>query len=100
MAHVGDHAVQIHDSHIHDVVAAFHRDRPYPARVGGVCAVMDADLATESLAGRRIVVYTLALPDDDDRLDAVWRLGGSVSTLRAHNRTVPVVVFVFGEIPG
>lgn len=49
--------------------------------------------------GERIVVYTVALPDQDGGFDAVWRLGASISTLRAHNRTVPVVVFVFGEVP-
>ncbi len=33
------------------------------------------------------------------RTDALWRFGGSVSTLRAHNATVPVALYVFGEVP-
>ena len=53
----------------------------------------------QPLAGRRVVAYALALPAPGGALDAVWRLGGSLSTLRAHNREVPVAVFVFGDVP-
>jgi len=44
----------------------------------------------------RLVVYSIAVPATG-RCDAVWRFGGSVSTLRRHNRHVPVVLFVHGE---
>lgn len=60
---------------------------------------MDRLTSDQPIAGRRVVAYALALPAPDGSFDAVWRLAGSVSTLRARNRAVPVVVFVFGDVP-
>lgn len=53
----------------------------------------------EPVAGGRVVVYALALPGAGGRDEAIWRFAGSVSTLRAHNRELPVVLFVFGVVP-
>ncbi|MFT3851770.1 MAG: hypothetical protein QM733_03380 [Ilumatobacteraceae bacterium] len=60
------------------------RDRPHP----------------EPIAGGRVVVYALALPGGGGgRSSAIWRFAGSVSTLRAHNAELPVVLFAFGDVP-
>jgi hypothetical protein len=47
----------------------------------------------------RLLAYSLSLPDRSGSTDAVWRFGASISTLRARNRDVAVVVFVFGDVP-
>lgn len=48
----------------------------------------------------RLVHYSLVLPDDDPRPDLVWQLGVSLQTLRAHNRDMPVVLFLYGPMTG
>lgn len=47
----------------------------------------------------RLVYYSLFLPPSDPRPDLLRQLLSSVQTLREHNRTVPVVVFVHGDPP-
>ncbi|MEO5901772.1 MAG: hypothetical protein ABIR68_16820 [Ilumatobacteraceae bacterium] len=47
---------------------------------------------------QRLVAYSLVLPADGSRRDLIWQFAGSVSTLRAHNRGIPVVVFVHGLV--
>ena len=45
----------------------------------------------------RLVQYSLTLADGQ-RPDLVWQFGASVRTLRMHNRTIPVVLFVYGAV--
>jgi hypothetical protein len=49
--------------------------------------------------GRRLVCYSLTLPRGRSTLGLLWQLEASVRSLRAHNTTVSVVVFLHGEGP-
>jgi hypothetical protein len=51
------------------------------------------------MATDRLVVYSLALPDDDPRPDLIWQFDASVSTLRRHNADIAVALFVHGALP-
>jgi hypothetical protein len=55
------------------------------------------DLGTATVD--RLVAYSLVLPADGSRRDLIWQLAGSVSTLRAHNPDIVVVLFVHGALP-
>lgn len=47
---------------------------------------------------RRLVQYSLALRQDGWSADLVWQFATSVRTLREHNRSVPVVLFLYGDL--
>jgi hypothetical protein len=47
----------------------------------------------------RLVYYSLALPQSHPRPDLVWQIEASVRSLRAYNRTVPVFLFAYGDLP-
>jgi hypothetical protein len=47
----------------------------------------------------RLVHYSLALPEHEPRPDLIWQLGASLRTLRAHNRDIPVALFVHDGLP-
>lgn len=46
---------------------------------------------------RRVVCYSLLFPADHDRSDLLRQLEASVTSLRSHNRRIPVVVFLHGS---
>jgi hypothetical protein len=46
----------------------------------------------------RLVQYSLVLERDDWRPDLIWQFATSIRTLREHNRSVPVVLFLYGGL--
>ncbi len=48
---------------------------------------------------RRLVYYSLALPRDHERADLLWQLEASVRSLRGGNSSIPVILFLYGELP-
>jgi hypothetical protein len=48
---------------------------------------------------RRLVAYSLAAPRANPRPDLVWQIQSSVSSLRAYNKTVPIVIFTYDDVP-
>lgn len=48
---------------------------------------------------KRLVYYSLALPRSDPRPDLLWQLDASVRSLRLHNRTTPIALFLYGGLP-
>lgn len=47
----------------------------------------------------RLVYYSLSLPRSHLRPDLLWQLEASVRSLRTYNSTVPVLLFVYGDLP-
>ncbi|HEX2574641.1 MAG TPA: hypothetical protein VH877_34155 [Polyangia bacterium] len=48
----------------------------------------------------RLIYYTYSVPPGGMPAADAWRLLHSVTSLRAHNRTIPIRLFVFGALPG
>jgi hypothetical protein len=48
---------------------------------------------------KRLAYYSVSLSSADPRPDILWQLETSVRSLRAHNSTIPVYVFVYGDPP-
>ena len=48
---------------------------------------------------KQLVCYSVSLPTNAPRLDLLWQLEASVRSLRAYNRAIPIVVFVYGDVP-
>ncbi len=48
---------------------------------------------------KRLVYYSLSASRVSPRPDLVWQIELSVRSLRAYNRTVPVIVFTYGDVP-
>src|SRR5438045_693112 len=48
---------------------------------------------------RRLVTYSLVASHANPRPDLVWQIQSSVSTLRAYNKTVPILVFTYNDVP-
>jgi hypothetical protein len=47
----------------------------------------------------RLVYYSLAASRANPRPDLVWQIESSIRSLRTYNRTVPVIVFTYGDVP-
>lgn len=47
----------------------------------------------------RLVYYSVTLSERHPRPDLLWQLDTSLRTLRHHNRSVPVALFVHGDLP-
>lgn len=65
----------------------------------GTISVSGRSGRVESGSSRRIVCYSVTFPVDVSRPDLLWQLEASIRSLRAHNRSSQVVVFVHHPVP-
>src|SRR4051812_772526 len=47
----------------------------------------------------RLVYYSISASRETPRPDLIWQIEQSIKSLRAHNTTVSIVVFTYGDVP-